>query len=158
MKSPDPPTTLTGRLKQSIDHDVIQEPGEVVARVVTNVEDARRLELSFVKKDKKGRNVTQAPRPFHRAALWNYKKALLKMLCWRRGEALSIFPPIRSGGMEGGLCARPAQTLGGGIDTGYRQGPRVLTSSMNDMRRNRANTHKIVAKERVSISREKNTG
>lgn len=81
---PDPPHTLTGRLKQSISHDVIRKPREIVARVGTNVEYAHRLEMGFVDKDKAGRNVSQAPRPYLRKAIWDNKAKILRMLSGRK--------------------------------------------------------------------------
>jgi hypothetical protein len=38
------------------------------------------------------------------------------------------------------------------MDNGYPQGPRLLDSSKNDRRRNRATAHRIIAAEKDSIS------
>ncbi len=50
----------------------------------TNVEYAHRLEMGFVDTDKKGRNVSQAPRPFLRKAIWDNKAKILRMLSGKK--------------------------------------------------------------------------
>lgn len=67
----EPPKVLEGRLRASITHAVFAQGNEIVGRVGTNVEYARRLELGFVGTDAAGRSINQAPRPFLRAGLRN---------------------------------------------------------------------------------------
>jgi len=68
-KAPEPPHKLSARLQQSITNVVTIKPNEVVGRVGTNVEYARRQELGFMGTDSLGRVVHQAARPYLRRAL-----------------------------------------------------------------------------------------
>lgn len=71
-----PPHVLLGRLRQSITHLILRETGRVIARIGTNVEYARRLELGFIGTDARGRNIHQGPRPYLRPALEQYLKTI----------------------------------------------------------------------------------
>ena len=64
-----PPRTLSGRFKQSITHVVERQVGTMRLKVGSNVSYARRLELGFVGRDKRGRNVSQAARPWLRVSV-----------------------------------------------------------------------------------------
>jgi hypothetical protein len=77
---PDPPHVLTGRLRQSIETEVVVEPNAVVGRVGTNVVYARRLELGFVGTDALGRNINQEPRPYLRPSLHENQSEILRLL------------------------------------------------------------------------------
>jgi phage gpG-like protein len=69
-----PPHVLYGRLRQSIAKEVMRQVGRVIARIGTNMEYARRLELGFVGTDARGRNIHQGPRPFLQPALDRHLK------------------------------------------------------------------------------------
>lgn len=66
-----PPHVLTGRLRQSITHDVRRDGSTFIGRVGTNVEYARHLELGTRK---------MAPRPYLRPALLRERKRLADIL------------------------------------------------------------------------------
>lgn len=77
---PNPPHVLTGRLRQSITHEVTASPTAVVGRVGTNVVYARRLELGFVGTDAAGRNINQAARPYLRPSLEENRLNIVRLL------------------------------------------------------------------------------
>lgn len=74
-----PPHVDTGRLRQSITYAVTRHEFLIEARIGSNVEYARRLELGFVGRDAKGRNYAQAPRPFLRPSLMESLPALRRI-------------------------------------------------------------------------------
>jgi phage gpG-like protein len=75
-----PPHTLSGRLKQSITHIVENVGGKIIAWIGSNVEYARRLELGFTGRDRAGRNIRQAPRPYLRPSVTENKSAIETIL------------------------------------------------------------------------------
>src|SRR5690606_2259671 len=79
-KPGEPPHVLSGRLRQSITHQVEVGSNYVRGRVGTNVEYARRLELGFIGTDAAGRNVNQAPRPFLRPTLAEERAEILRRI------------------------------------------------------------------------------
>lgn len=79
-KPGEPPHVLSGRLRQSITHQVEVGSNYVRGRVGTNVEYARRLELGFTGTDAAGRNVNQAPRPFLRPTLAEERTEILRRI------------------------------------------------------------------------------
>lgn len=76
----EPPHVLTGRLRQSITHQVEVVGREVIGRVGTNVEYGRRLELGFVGTDSLGRNVNQAQRPYLRPTLLEERGTCVELI------------------------------------------------------------------------------
>lgn len=76
----EPPKKVTGRLADSITHAVKRSPVQIVGRVGSNVEYARRLELGFVGTDSAGRSVNQQPRPYLRNTVVENAKQVIKIL------------------------------------------------------------------------------
>jgi phage gpG-like protein len=74
------PHVLLGRLRQSITHKVMVIAGQVRAFVGTNVIYAKRLELGYAGKDRRGRNINQAPRPYLRPAVRNNRSAIKRLI------------------------------------------------------------------------------
>jgi phage gpG-like protein len=66
---PNPPHSLSGRLRQNIGHAVERQGMLIVGRVGTNVEYSARLEFGFYGTDSKGRRYNTPARPFLRPAL-----------------------------------------------------------------------------------------
>lgn len=71
------PAAPTGTLKGRITHEI--DKSEMVGKVGTNLEYARRLELGFTGVDKIGRHYAQAPRPYLRPALHKNEAIIKKM-------------------------------------------------------------------------------
>jgi HK97 gp10 family phage protein len=67
----EPPAVLTGRLRDSITHEIEEQLWDIIGRVGTNVEYARYLELGTKK---------MAPRPYLRRAIEENRKELIDML------------------------------------------------------------------------------
>ena len=82
-KAGEPPGVDTGRLRNSITHEIDTVLWDIIGRVGTNVEYARRLELGFHDTDSKGRHVDQAPRPYLRRAIEENKQELINILSGR---------------------------------------------------------------------------
>lgn len=76
----DPPKTLSGRLKQSFEIEVIRKTSSVIGRVGTDVEYDPRLEFGFVGTDAAGRKVSQEPRPHVKPAFDETKRLAAKAL------------------------------------------------------------------------------
>jgi len=74
-KPPDPPHTLTGRLKQSITNVVQIGHRSISGYVGTNVKYARRLELGYHAK-----GISQEPRPYLRKAIWENTAKIVKLI------------------------------------------------------------------------------
>jgi phage gpG-like protein len=79
-KPPDPPHTLLGRLKQSIANVVNIGHRDIKGYVGTNVEYARRLELGYVGRDARGKQINQEPRPYLRKAIWENGPKIVKLI------------------------------------------------------------------------------
>lgn len=75
-----PPHVDTGELKGTIKKDVVVDKAKVIGRVGSDFPGAPRLELGFVGKDAKGRNVQQLPRPFLRPAIYKHKAEIREIL------------------------------------------------------------------------------
>lgn len=76
----EPPKKVTARLFQSVTGRAYRDTTAIVGVFGTNVEYARRLELGFVGIDGKGRNVSQAPRPFLRPTLAEEVDTVIRIL------------------------------------------------------------------------------
>lgn len=72
-KPGNPPHVLLGFLRKSITHKVFKIGNKIVAIVGSGMVYARRLEKGFIGRDRAGRNVNQAARPFLRPAVSNNK-------------------------------------------------------------------------------------
>ena len=71
------PAAPTGTLKARITHKI--DKSEMIGKVGTNLEYARRVELGFVGTDSRGRRYNQAPRPYLRPAL-HKNEAIIKQM------------------------------------------------------------------------------
>lgn len=102
----EPPHVLRGRLRQSVTHKVFKQAGKWIAVIGAGVKYARRLELGFVGTDSKGRNVSQAPRPYLRPAIVNNRDKILRLIFSVRGSR------VGSGGSSGTGATLPGSSGG----------------------------------------------
>ena len=82
----EPPKRLTGSLVKSIKTLVLISGTRVRGVIFTRLIYARRLEFGFMGADKKGRKISQGPRPFMRPGLKNNVDRVKKILA---GESLA---------------------------------------------------------------------
>ncbi len=75
-----PPHRLEGELIRSIKHATENTGKKVITRVGADVPYAARLELGFTGKDNKGRNISEAPRPFLRPAIYKHKQEIRDLI------------------------------------------------------------------------------
>jgi len=76
----EPPKRLTGSLIKSIKAKTTVKGPTIRGVISTRLIYARRLEFGFMGSDKKGRKISQGPRPFLRPALQNNVDRIKKVL------------------------------------------------------------------------------
>lgn len=107
-KAGKPPHRLTGELIQSIKHATENTGQKVISRVGSGLPYAARLELGFTGKDARGRNISEAPRPFLRPAIYKHKQEIRELV--RGSLRLSVKAGRRAKG--GKNAGRIRQTRG----------------------------------------------
>lgn len=78
--APDPPHKQSGDLQRSITAEVVDDGGDILGGIGSNVAYARRQEEGFHGTDSLGRAIDQPARPYLRPAIRNNKAMILKII------------------------------------------------------------------------------